>query len=53
MLFLGATKYPKEDSFETPLSTNGGSSNAYTDSEDMVYYFEMRANETKKLTQME
>jgi insulysin len=43
MLFLGTKPYPKEDSFEAFLGLNGGSSNAYTDSLDTVYYFEMEA----------
>lgn len=34
MLFLGTEKYPIEDSFETFLSSNGGSSNAFTDNEN-------------------
>jgi len=36
MLFLGTEKYPIEDSFETFLSSNGGSSNAFTDNENTV-----------------
>ena len=43
MLFLGTKQYPKEDSFESFLATNGGTSNAYTDSEDTVYHFTMDA----------
>jgi insulysin len=43
MLFLGTKKYPQEDSFESFLSSNGGSSNAYTASEDTVYHFTMDA----------
>lgn len=39
MLFLGTKKYPKEDSFESFLAGQGGSSNAFTDSENTVYYF--------------
>jgi len=49
MLFLGTKKYPQEDSFETFLSSNGGSSNAFTDSEDTVYYFDMTADKNLKL----
>jgi len=41
MLFLGTKKYPKEDEFEAFLSASGGSSNAYTSSEDTVYYFDL------------
>jgi len=50
MLFLGTKKYPQEDSFESFLSANGGSSNAYTDSEDTVYYFEMSADKDQRLS---
>jgi len=41
MLFLGTEKYPSEDSFSSFLAANGGSSNAFTDTEDTVYYFDM------------
>jgi len=51
MLFLGTEKYPQEDSFTSFLSSNGGSSNAYTDSEDTVYYFNMNADEDSKLAE--
>lgn len=44
MLFLGTKPYPQEDSFESFLSSNGGSSNAYTDSLDTVYYFEIEVD---------
>ncbi|KAI2489037.1 hypothetical protein MHU86_25560 [Fragilaria crotonensis] len=44
MLFLGTKDYPKEDSFEAFLAQNGGSSNAFTDSENTVYYFNMVAD---------
>lgn len=37
MLFLGTKKYPDENEFSTYLSDHGGSSNAYTDSEDTAY----------------
>lgn len=49
MLFLGTKKYPEEDSFESFLSSNGGSSNAFTDTEDTVYYFDMIADDDSKL----
>lgn len=42
MLFLGTKDYPNEDSFESFLSANGGSSNAYTASEDTVYHFALQ-----------
>lgn len=37
MSFLGTAKFPGEEEFSSFLSSNGGSSNAYTDSEDTVY----------------
>jgi len=43
MLFLGTRDYPNENSFEEFVSTNGGSSNAYTASEDTVYYFTLQS----------
>ena len=49
MLFFGTKKYPKEDSFEEFLATNGGSSNAYTASEDTVYHFTLQAEADSKL----
>jgi len=39
MVFLGTDKYPTEGEFESFLSSNGGSANAYTDMEDTNYYF--------------
>ncbi|KAJ2007901.1 metalloprotease [Coemansia thaxteri] len=40
LLFMGTTKYPKENEYNAYLSANGGYSNAYTDLEDTCYYFE-------------
>lgn len=39
MLFLGTSKYPNENDFETFVGKNGGNTNAYTDMEDTNYYF--------------
>lgn len=39
MLFLGTSKYPKEDEYEGYLSQFGGYGNAYTDMEDTNYFF--------------
>ena len=39
--FLGNAAFPQEGSFSTFLSSNGGSSNAFTDNEDTVYFFDM------------
>jgi insulysin len=49
MLFLGTKEYPQEDSFESFLAQNGGSSNAYTDSENTLYYFNMVADSEQRL----
>lgn len=43
MSFLGTKKYPKEDDFSGWLSSHGGSTNAYTDQEDTVYYFDVNS----------
>jgi len=45
MLFLGTETYPGEDSFSTFMSANGGTNNAYTDSERTVYYYEINASD--------
>ena len=44
MSFLGTKKYPKEEEFSEFLSSHGGSTNAYTDQEDTVYYFDISAD---------
>jgi insulysin len=51
MLFLGTKEYPQEGSFESFLSNNGGSSNAFTDSEDTVYYFSIQAESDSKYSE--
>ncbi|CAN0120298.1 unnamed protein product [Ectocarpus sp. 6 AP-2014] len=44
LLFLGTDKYPDESSYEAHLKSHGGSSNAYTASEDTVYYFNVASD---------
>ena len=41
MLFMGTSKFPDENHFESRLDALGGSYNAYTDSENTVYHFEV------------
>mmetsp|Transcript_33829 Transcript_33829/g.66784 ORF Transcript_33829/g.66784 Transcript_33829/m.66784 type:complete len:1007 (-) Transcript_33829:91-3111(-) len=41
MLFMGSTKYPGENDYNSYLSSHGGSSNAYTATEQTVYYFDV------------
>lgn len=39
MLFMGSAKYPDENYYQTKLNEYGGYSNAYTDTMQTVYYF--------------
>ena len=39
MLFLGTEKYPEENEYDDYLTKNGGDSNAYTDIDKTIYYF--------------
>ena len=41
MLFMGSEKYPSENEYDSFLSQNGGSSNAYTDCEVTNYHLEV------------
>jgi hypothetical protein len=43
-LFLGTRKHPQENGFAEFLSTHGGGSNAYTSSEDTLYYYNIMDN---------
>jgi insulysin len=51
MLFLGTKKYKQEDSFGKYLALNGGSSNAYTDSENTVYFFTINAEADNRIAE--
>lgn len=42
MLFMGTEKYPEENYYSSYLNLHGGSSNAYTSSEETVYYFDIQ-----------
>ena len=44
MLFMGSKKYPDENYYSTRLNELGGSSNAYTDVMETVYYFNVYDN---------
>lgn len=39
MLFLGTTKYPSEDEYQSYLAKNGGMSNAFTADNHTCYFF--------------
>lgn len=44
MLFLGSKKYPEENYFSDKLTKNGGFSNAFTDSQKTMYYFNVHTD---------
>ena len=49
MLFLGSKKYPDENKYDKELKKHGGSSNAYTDYFETVYYFSAFNNGIKTI----
>lgn len=49
MLFLGSKKYPDENYYNNKLNELGGSSNAYTDVMETVYYFNVYDNGLKDI----
>ncbi len=49
MLFMGSKKYTDEDYFSSKLKELGGSSNAYTDNYQTVYYFSVLSNNLDKI----
>jgi len=42
-LFLGTEEFPDENSYDAFITESGGSSNAFTDGQDTVYYFTVGA----------
>ncbi|KFK24533.1 hypothetical protein AALP_AAs45023U000100 [Arabis alpina] len=44
MLFYASEKYPEEDSYSKYITEHGGSTNAYTSSEDTNYYFDINTD---------
>ena len=49
MLFMGSRKYKDEDYFSAKLKEFGGSSNAYTDNYQTVYYFNVLSNNLENI----
>jgi len=45
MLFIGTKKYPVENAYDSFLTANGGSSNAFTDLEHTCYYFDVQSDQ--------
>lgn len=48
MLFLGSKKYPSADGYRNFITQRGGSSNAYTDSTNTVFYFTINNDSFKE-----
>lgn len=48
MLFFASKAYPQEDYWTTFVNTHGGSTNAYTNFEETVYYFSVANNALEK-----
>lgn len=48
LLFMGSEKFPNENEYSSYLSKHGGSSNAYTASENTNYYFEINFDSLKQ-----
>jgi secreted Zn-dependent insulinase-like peptidase len=44
MLFYASEKYPEEDSYSKYITEHGGSTNAYTSSEDTNYHFDINTD---------
>lgn len=47
LLFMGSEKFPNENEYSSYLSKHGGSSNAYTASENTNYFFEINFDSLK------
>ena len=45
MLFLGSEKYPDANSFDEFISSQGGSSNAFTSNTDTVFFIDIPSNQ--------
>ena len=48
MLFIGTETYPEVDSFQKFVSSNGGSTNAYTANDHTNYFFDISSVEIKE-----
>ncbi|CAM9583212.1 unnamed protein product, partial [Phaeothamnion confervicola] len=48
MLFMGSKKYPSENEYDTFISKHGGSSNAMTELEYTLYYFDVLPEHLEK-----
>lgn len=49
MLFMGSTKYPDENEYDSFISKSGGSSNAFTECEYTLYHFDVLPQHLEKV----
>lgn len=52
MLFMGSSKYPQTEHYFNIISENGGYANAYTDTCDTVYFFNIYNNALEEALQI-
>ncbi|CAB1097976.1 unnamed protein product [Ectocarpus sp. CCAP 1310/34] len=48
MLFMGSTKYPDENEYDSFISASGGSTNAFTECEYTLYHFDVLPQHLEK-----
>lgn len=49
MLFMGSTKYPDENEYDSFISASGGSTNAFTECEYTLYHFDVLPRHLEKV----
>lgn len=49
MLFMGSTKYPDENEYDSFISKSGGGSNAFTECEYTLYHFDVLPQHLEKV----
>lgn len=50
MLFMGSTKYPDENEYDSFISASGGSTNAFTECEYTLYHFDVLPQHLEKVS---
>lgn len=49
MLFMGSSKYPDENEYDSFISKSGGGSNAFTECEYTLYHFDVLPQHLEKV----
>lgn len=49
MLFMGSSKYPDENEYDSFISASGGSTNAFTECEYTLYHFDILPQHLEKV----